>query len=693
MMALFSGASLTVLNNAQYTSRQPKCDACGLDKAGCKSPKMPVSGRGRKKILILGEAGGADEDARGRQFVGKAGRRLRTELELAGLDPDEDCWFHNAVSCFTGDVRVESPSPVKKVYRRKYSGPLFTVHTLAGRSFTGTPNHPILTPSGWVSLGFLNEGDDLVSYSPGERVTLGRADIKNPPPSFKEVFDSAVNLGDVQRVVGRRVDFHGDGENGDVDVVTPSGFLRDGVEASPDEHFRQFPFVSADEAGNAPLLQSCSTSANRSPNFVLFPLRPFPRCVGGGDQVFPSGGVQTVPPYSHGVPLSSKFDAGPLENRFQSVVRNAETVRQRLKTLPGLVTTDRVLKIERKVCDQAFGGDDTSEGTCHVYNLSTRDGYYIADGIVVSNCRPPGNDLGPHPKAVDYCRPLVLNAVRDLNPRVVLVLGGTAVESLVKWLWKDDVGGVTRWLGYRIPSQRLRAWVCPTYHPSFVEREESPLVDRLFRDHVRAAVGLRKRPSRREEPVLNLILDPDEAAETIGQFGSDVNRWVAFDFECNMLKPDGKDAEIICASMSDGVGTIAFPWQGSAVKAAKRFLQDQTIKKVFSNAKYEFRWTKAKLGTDTRGSVWDTMIAAHVMENANKTRRITSIKFQAFVKLGVEAWNTKVEPYLKSSGSNRPNRIRQFIADHGIEALLQYCALDSLYEWEVAMDQMRQMEG
>ena len=74
------------------------CNECKLFK-DCKSPKMPVSGEGKRKILIIGEAPGEEEDNQNIQFVGETGRFLRRKLKSLGIDMDIDCWKDNAIRC------------------------------------------------------------------------------------------------------------------------------------------------------------------------------------------------------------------------------------------------------------------------------------------------------------------------------------------------------------------------------------------------------------------------------------------------------------------------------------------------------------------------------------------------------------------------------------------------------------------
>ena len=52
-------------------------------------------------------------------------------------------------NCFVGDTNVATDSEIQKSYKHKYLGEVVTVNTSSGINFTCTPNHPILTPSGW----------------------------------------------------------------------------------------------------------------------------------------------------------------------------------------------------------------------------------------------------------------------------------------------------------------------------------------------------------------------------------------------------------------------------------------------------------------------------------------------------------------------------------------------------------------
>jgi len=88
-----------------------------------------------------------------------------------------------------------------------------------------------------------------------------------------------------------------------------------------------------------------------------------------------------------------------------------------------------------------------------------REQVYIAN---VVKCRPPGNRK-PEPDEVATCSPFLFAQIDAIQPKVIVVLGASAVEAL---------------LGTRIGITKLRGrWgsfrgipVMPTFHPSYLLR-------------------------------------------------------------------------------------------------------------------------------------------------------------------------------------------------------------------------------
>ena len=73
-----------------------KCSQCQLDKT--RTSAVPGEGHGDARIVFVGEAPGADEDAQGRPFVGRAGKLLTSIIEAMGLKR-EDVFIGNILKC------------------------------------------------------------------------------------------------------------------------------------------------------------------------------------------------------------------------------------------------------------------------------------------------------------------------------------------------------------------------------------------------------------------------------------------------------------------------------------------------------------------------------------------------------------------------------------------------------------------
>ena len=73
------------------------CTACDL--ATTRQSVVISRGNSSSRLMLIGEAPGAQEDAEGRPFVGRSGRALDSLLMEVGLDPDQDLYVCNAIKC------------------------------------------------------------------------------------------------------------------------------------------------------------------------------------------------------------------------------------------------------------------------------------------------------------------------------------------------------------------------------------------------------------------------------------------------------------------------------------------------------------------------------------------------------------------------------------------------------------------
>jgi len=84
---------------AEHTKmkKETSCVSCGLYQ-NCHSPKMNYSGKGRSKVLIIGNSPTEEEDRTGKIFTDSF---FKDKLKNKGLDLELDFWKMNAVNCYT----------------------------------------------------------------------------------------------------------------------------------------------------------------------------------------------------------------------------------------------------------------------------------------------------------------------------------------------------------------------------------------------------------------------------------------------------------------------------------------------------------------------------------------------------------------------------------------------------------------
>lgn len=302
-------------------------------------------------------------------------------------------------------------------------------------------------------------------------------------------------------------------------------------------------------------------------------------------------------------------------------------------------------------------------------------------------CRPPNNKT-PTDEQIAACRPNLIKTIKKKKPHTIILLGMISVKSFIPLIWKDDVGNsLGKWVGWDIPSQKYNVWVCPTYHPSYLLRMKNDLLKNIVKRHLKKAFLHQARPWKivpDYKSEIEVIARPSQAAKAIRDM---IKRGtpVVPDYETNCLKPEEEKSEIIsCALCQNGERTIAYPWQGEAVEASKELFRSN-LQKIGANIKFEERWTRTKLGIKIKNWFWDTMVASHVLDNRNGT---TSVKFQSFVRLGVEGYNAHIEPYLKEKKNSRLNRIKEL----PITDVLLYNGMDSIVEWGIFKSQYKEMK-
>jgi uracil-DNA glycosylase len=95
--------------------------------------------------------------------------------------------------------------------------------------------------------------------------------------------------------------------------------------------------------------------------------------------------------------------------------------------------------------------------------LTIEEDVYICN---VVRCRPPENRV-PTPVEVASCKPYLLEQIRLVDPKIILLTGATAVRAITG---KKD--GITKIRGTWIEWEGR--WCMPIFHPAYLLRNPSP---------------------------------------------------------------------------------------------------------------------------------------------------------------------------------------------------------------------------
>lgn len=263
-------------------------------------------------------------------------------------------------------------------------------------------------------------------------------------------------------------------------------------------------------------------------------------------------------------------------------------------------------------------------------------------------CRPPGNRR-PTGQEIATCVPHVWEEIKAHPPRLIIPLGQVAVESFLLGRTAKTPSSIGAWRGFCIPDQKAGCWVCPTFHPSYILRSQQ---GRAIRGKASREKSVEEFTFKTDlERALNHLRTPFPSIPLQEWTGDKVRvkkgTTIAFDYETTGLRPWEKGQRILSVGISDGKWAGAVPLTREFAREWKQVLVDPSIRKIAHNMKFEHQWSAHCLGVEVRGWVWDTMLAAHVIDNRPG---ITSLKTAAYLALGVDDWGGEVRSSLKDLG-------------------------------------------
>jgi uracil-DNA glycosylase family 4 len=311
------------------------------------------------------------------------------------------------------------------------------------------------------------------------------------------------------------------------------------------------------------------------------------------------------------------------------------------------------------------------------------------------NCRPEDNRQ-PNNYEIACCRRIILDVIKHFKPQVIILLGNSAVFSLIGHRWKKSLEGISKWRGWTIPDQDFKAWICPTFHPSYVERSDAKEVTTVWKQDLKKVFSLIGVPKGTDYPLFPEYEEPEiEIIEDLSILNKITKGNITFDYETTGIKPHAEGHRIICASVAyepNACYTFMMPSTRRERQPFVDLLTNPNVGKIAQNMKFEHAWSQVRLKVEVQNWVWDTMLAAHILDNRPG---VTGLKFLTYVHFGIIDYASDVSPYLEASDAgngNALNNINELLKKpKGVETLLHYCGLDAVYEYRLAMKQQSEI--
>lgn len=185
--------------------------------------------------------------------------------------------------------------------------------------------------------------------------------------------------------------------------------------------------------------------------------------------------VETGPVAVEAVPIPTEFESLEAIAACVAQCRNCPLCRNRTHTVPGEGNADAP---DIMFIGEGPGADEDAQGRPFVGKAGKlldkmieamgyrRDEVFIAN---VVKCRPP-NNRKPIREEMDMCLPYLRQQIRLIRPKVIVGLGGTAMEGLL-----GKPVGITRMRGIWQEYEGIK--LMPTFHPSYLLRDPSKKKD------------------------------------------------------------------------------------------------------------------------------------------------------------------------------------------------------------------------
>ncbi len=300
----------------------------------------------------------------------------------------------------------------------------------------------------------------------------------------------------------------------------------------------------------------------------------------------------------------------------------------------------------------------------------------------------------PTDSQISCCRNALHAMIKELKPAKILLLG----DSALKMFYSDRNGKCTstyKMAGLKLWDSTFNAWAFPLWEAEFIQKKKyDKLLYSEFNRCFSKAIEHSSEPlKKRWNPVhkLTSFKDAKLALKTCLMHDT----CIAIDYETTGLNMYLRGHKTVSFAWANDKGAWAVPvqhpcWtkpqQKRIFALIQKILRKRSIRKIVQGINFEYPWTKAQMKTKPRNFFWDTQLATHVLDGRTG---ITGLKFQCFLRWGIEEYDALSRNFIKSTEGSPFNAMLKM----PLEALLEYNAKDALYTYELYHEQLNEFEG
>ena len=340
--------------------------------------------------------------------------------------------------CLTGDAVITPGGRITAHTERRYDGDLLVIRTSAGHEIACSPNHPILTPDGWLGAHALAVGGYVICGDLRQWKTASNVNHQHMPAMFHEIADTCRRS---RKMMSAEVpvsaeDFDGDGKGSKVAIIRTHRLLRNTDDSALAQPLVELAFKRARVAYRA--LSRLSRMA------FMLPSQGTAQdgSVGGLHLAFALDGGHALPLNEFGLAGRALPDTSVLQSAVYGAPRTSESLRQLIGRISGAITSRKFFGRQGDVrfiggrlgssngfsplaqpAREGAAGDAALVSEIHrgasgpvsldqivsvhsmvfhgmLHNLETERHVYSANGIITHNCRCAVGLSFTAPKAV-----------------------------------------------------------------------------------------------------------------------------------------------------------------------------------------------------------------------------------------------------------------------------------------------------